>query len=79
MRHSRKFFRDFGIILYLLPPTLFLVWEIRHFARQDAQHRVGYGIAFIILSIWMLIWREMNRLTQRPRKRRSHHHDKTRR
>jgi ABC-type nickel/cobalt efflux system permease component RcnA len=75
MRERRIFFREFGIILYLLPPTLLLGWEIRHWGGQDNLHRVSYAIAFVVLSGLMLIWREMNRLTQRPRKRRSHHHD----
>jgi hypothetical protein len=79
MRARRKIFHGSGIIIYLLPPTLFLAWEIRHFARQDVEHRIGFGLAFIILSLWMLIWREINRLTQRRRKRRSHHHDENHR
>ena len=79
MRECRKFFRKFGLIFYLLPPTLLLAWEVRHFARQDGLHRFTYGLAFIILCFLMLIGREMNRLTERPRKRRAHHRDEAHR
>jgi len=73
MHHARKSFHGFGVILYLLPPVLLLGWEIRHWGRQDNLHRFSYAIAVVILSGLMLIFREINRLTQRPRKRRSHH------
>lgn len=74
MRDAGNFFRGFAVIQYLLLPTAGIVWEIFHWKRQDAQQRVVFVIVLVALCGLMLIWREINRLTAKPRKRRKHRH-----